>query len=215
MRPGRYAADDGSFGRSVGSAAARGAGLLAVALILGIVLLHAFDTGTDPYSSSLRALAPASTSTTARTRAVTPSSTTTQATRPPSEVKVLPANGSGTVGAGGKAGDVLKKAGYDVLAAVNTTRTVQSSTVEFAPGFEVDARAVAQVLGLAPAAVKAMPSPPPVADTRGVDVLVVVGPDLARALAAATPPTSTRATSTATTRRTTTATTRSSPTGTR
>src|SRR5688572_18585602 len=41
VRPGRYAAADGSFGRSAGSALGRGVLLLAVALVIGIVLLNA------------------------------------------------------------------------------------------------------------------------------------------------------------------------------
>jgi len=47
----RHAATDGSFGRSAGGAAARGAGLLAVAVIIGILLLR--SGGGDPYSRSV------------------------------------------------------------------------------------------------------------------------------------------------------------------
>ena len=47
----RHAATDGSFGRSAGGAAARGAGLLAVAVILGVVLLR--NGGGDPYSRAV------------------------------------------------------------------------------------------------------------------------------------------------------------------
>ena len=41
----RHAADDGSFGRSAGGAMLRGALLLAIAVILGVVLLNTFDDG--------------------------------------------------------------------------------------------------------------------------------------------------------------------------
>src|SRR5437588_11601373 len=51
----RHAATDGSFGRSAGGAALRGAGLLAIAVILGIILLR--NGGGDPYSRALRTVA--------------------------------------------------------------------------------------------------------------------------------------------------------------
>jgi len=44
--PGRYAASDGSFARSAGSAAARGGVLIALAVVIGVVLLwKGFDGG--------------------------------------------------------------------------------------------------------------------------------------------------------------------------
>src|SRR2546421_591733 len=43
VRQGRHAAGDGSFGRSAGGATARGLVLLAVAVVLGIVLLNSAD----------------------------------------------------------------------------------------------------------------------------------------------------------------------------
>jgi len=67
-----------------------------------------------------------------------------------------------------------------VLAASNTTNAATASNVYFNPGFDREARVVAQLLGLPDSAVQAMPTPPPVSDTRGADVIVVVGPDLAK-----------------------------------
>lgn len=207
--PGRHAAADGSFGRSAGGAAARGAGLLAVAVILGIVLLQSFKPGVDPYASSVRAGATSPTTAPVQHRGGgTVSSTTTSTTPPrqPADVKVLPANGSGRQGAGSRVQRVLADAHYNVLAATNANgAAVQTSSVYYAAGYQSDAVALAQLLKLGPTAAQPMPTPAPVADTRGANIVVVVGVDLATSTAASAPPTT--AASTATTAHRTTVTT--------
>ena len=80
MSPGRHAADDGSFGRSAGGAMLRGALLLAIAVILGVVLLNTFDDGKDPFAQSLVASGANATTTTA---AAAPEVTTTTAASTP------------------------------------------------------------------------------------------------------------------------------------
>ncbi|MBV8162567.1 MAG: LytR C-terminal domain-containing protein [Acidimicrobiia bacterium] len=171
----RHAATDGSFGRSAGGAALRGAGLLAVAVVLGVILLR--SGGGDPYSSAVRSVG-------APTPEVTvnpPTATTiTVPVRVPGDIKVLPLNGTSVAGAGTAIFTRLKQAGYDVLAATNSS-PAQASNVFFNPGFDREAVVVAQLLGLPDSAAQAMPTPPPVNDTRGADILVVVGPDLAHA----------------------------------
>jgi len=172
----RHAATDGSFGRSAGGAALRGAGLLAVAVILGIILLR--NGGGDPYSRALQTIG----SPTPEVTVPRPTATTlTVPVRTPENVKVLPANGTSTSGAGTAVFNRLKQAQYNVLAASNTTNPSSTSNVFFNPGFDREARVVAQLLGVPDSAVQAMPTPPPVGDTRGADVIVVVGPDLAKA----------------------------------
>ena len=171
----RHAATDGSFSRSAGGAALRGAGLLALAVILGIVLLR--NGGGDPYSRALRTVA----SPTPEVTVHAPTATTiTVPVRNPGDIKVLPANGTTVSGAGLATFNRLKAAGYDVLAASNTDSPASTSNVLFNPGFDREARVLAQLLGLPDSAVQAMPTPPPVGDTRGADVIGVVGPDLAR-----------------------------------
>src|SRR5437588_10152398 len=112
----RHAAADGSFGRSAGGAALRGAGLLAIAVILGIVLLR--NGGGDPYSRALRTVASPSPEITVRPPTAT---TVTGPVRSPSAVKALPLNGTTINGAGLATFNRLKQAGYNVLAASNTT----------------------------------------------------------------------------------------------
>ena len=51
--PGRYAADDGSFVRSTSNAAARGGALIAVALIIGFLLLWKGGIGTDDDAAAI------------------------------------------------------------------------------------------------------------------------------------------------------------------
>ena len=88
------------------------------------------------------------------------------------------ANGAGIQGAAGKAADTLKAAGY-VAVAGNSPNRVQTTTVYYTEGFQAEAQAVAASLGAPPEAVQPMPTPPPVADIQGAQVLVVLGPDVA------------------------------------
>src|SRR3954447_22319459 len=107
----RHAATDGSFGRSAGGAALRGAGLLAIAVILGIILLR--NGGGDPYSRAVQTVASPSPEETVPRPTPT---TITVPVRTPDNVKVLPANGTNTAGAGTSVFTRLKQAQYNVLA---------------------------------------------------------------------------------------------------
>ena len=183
----RHAATDGSFSRSAGGAALRGAGLLAVAVILGIILLR--NGGGDPYSRAVQTSA--SPTPEATVKGPTPT-TLTVPVRVPGDIKVLPANGTSTNGAGTAIFNRLHQAQYNVLAATNTTTPASTSNVYFNPGFDREARVIAQLLGLPDSAVQPMPTPPPV-NNPGADVIVVVGPDLAKAAPTPTsPPTTAR-----------------------
>ncbi len=150
---------------------ARGVILLVVALVLGIFILS--KTGTGASAPEVETQRP--TTTKANSAATT---TSTRAPRQPAAIKVLAANGSGVAGLGGKTGDRLTAAGYNSLAPTNTTTDVSTSVVAFTPGFEVEAAAVATVLGLPPTAVQALEADPPIEDTKGADIVVLVGPDL-------------------------------------
>lgn len=179
MKKGRHAADT-TFGRSSGMAAGRGAALLAVAVVIGIVLLNAADN--EP---SRQVSTGGDTTTTAPAEATTTLAPTTSTLplRAPKEVKVLSTNGTDVKGAARKATDVLRTAGFNVLAPIDFGKDVTVSAVYSTTGFEREAVAVATSLGLGVAVVKAMPTPPPLADIRGANVLVVVGPEVAARLA--------------------------------
>ena len=197
MRRGRHAADDGSFGRSASTALGRGLLLLAVAVILGVVLLARVDAPADDEEQVEASNRTEETTTTTAAR----STTTTAPLRAPKDVKVLTANGTDVKGAGGKIKDKLLAAGYNALQATDTATKPQNSAVYYAAGLQREAALVAQLLSIAPSAVLAMPATAPVADLKGAEVLVVVGPDLAAQNAPASTTTTTAKPATTTTTR--------------
>jgi hypothetical protein len=177
---GRHASADGSFGRSAGAAAGRGALLLAIAVVLGIVLLQAADDappGQEVTSGGNGGGAPATTSTSEA------AATTTLPLRPPAQVKVLVANGSGVPKAAARTSALLQPHGYNLLAPIDGTKA-EASAVFFTAGFEREAAEVAKRLELPDGAAKAMSDPPPVSNLREANVVVHVGPELAERVSA-------------------------------
>ena len=174
----------GGGGNPGGNAGARGAILLAVAVILGIVLLQQFDSGIDTGAqvSTDTSVASEETSTTRRVGLTTaPSITsTTTGVRPKADVRVLVANGSGLRGLAGNTSNALKGLGYATLSPVDATGTVDKTSVQFADGWEAEAREVAAALNQ-PATVVVRATSPPVAatDLGDAKVVVVLGTDLA------------------------------------
>ena len=169
-----------------GNAGARGALLLAVAVILGIVLLQQFDTPSIPSGQVSATSVPdvvAETTTTRRVGLTTvPAVNTTVArARAKAEVKVLVANGAGVRGLGASTTNELKAQGYANAAAPTDTTTspIEKTSIMFAEGYEAEARELAGVLSL-PATVVARLATPPVAasELAGVHVLVVLGTDV-------------------------------------
>lgn len=162
----------------------RGVVLIVVAIAIGAFVLHR-STAVPASAVATQATtttAPSSgahPSTTVASGSQPPSSTSSTALRPPSQVTVLVANGTQTTGAAARVQSLLQKSGYDVLSATNSKIPASTSAVYYASGFSSEAVAAAELLGLAPSAVSAMPSSAPVANLRGADVLVLVGPNLA------------------------------------
>lgn len=152
----------------------RGAVLIAIAVVLGLVLLR---NGVD--TSDVTAAGSGSTRRTTTT--LDPDAETTTTTvplRPPAEVKVLIANGSGIDGAGRRAADALNGLGYITLEPGNAER-VETTIVYYLPGYENEADALAAALGSPPlATVAALPPTPPIAPA-DANLVVVLGPDKA------------------------------------
>ncbi len=160
----------------MGGSGGRGVLLLAIAVVLGIVILQATDnSGGNTTDVTSGTEVQESTSTTASP------ATTTRPLRMPAEVKVLPANGTQTSGLGSRVGDLLKGGGYtNTLSAVDaTTNNVDTTIVQYTTDFGPEAQVVAAILGLPATVVKPLDNPP-VRDTRGADVIVVAGKDLER-----------------------------------
>ena len=181
MRPGIHAAGDGSFGRSAGVQTIRGGVLLAVAVLVGIFLLHtAPKEGTAVTSHSptpVKTTVPRPPATTGPASTVPP---TTAGPRQPSQVSVLVVNGTTVAGAAGRIKTQLIQAGYNVVGVGNaTTQDNATSSVDFVAGYQAEAQVLATALSLPATAAQPMPSPSPVSDTHGASVVVVVGSDLA------------------------------------
>lgn len=160
---------------------ARGAALVVVAVLLGLVLLrNGLDTsevvtsnGSDSSSDS---------SDDGGTDDASDSgeeTTTTLAARPPAEVSVVVLNGTSVSGAAGKYSTAIGTAGYQMLEPGDAATKIPATQVFFAPGFEMEAAAVALAAGV-PATVTpaALPTPPP-GEVGTANVVVVIGADIA------------------------------------
>lgn len=183
---------DGSFGRSAGGAMARGILLIVAAVALGFFILKIAGDEQTFESKSGAKQNPARVSTsvaadpnddgTASTASTVATTTIPPAT--PATTKVLVTNGSDVKGAARRASDLIAAAAFQIATPTDATVKPTISIVYFAPGFEAMAKQVATKLGISAAPI-AMPTPLPVADLAGSNVLVVIGPDVAPRFAAA------------------------------
>ena len=100
---------------------------------------------------------------------------------PPSEVRVLVANGTDVGGAAGAIREVLiSDQGYNGLPPVNATseEVPEFSFVYYANGYELDARNVGLIINVDSTNVIPMPAALPVADLAEANILVLLGSDL-------------------------------------
>ena len=141
----RGAATGSSFTRSFLGAFARGTGLIAVALVIGIVLLQWSDASTDAAAGG--APPPAG------TPVVIPESTTTTATtapagpKAPAELAVLVLNGTGRNAQAKPLADRLAVVGYRTLTPGNANRRDESVAL-CRPGLDEEATALVAATGL-------------------------------------------------------------------
>jgi len=151
--------------------------LLAVGVVVGVVLLNVGSR--SPADLGL----PGVTTTTSTTASTT---TTTTAPLDKSAVKVLVANGTNTTNAAGFFSQKVGALGWQTLPAVDATSKVPTTTVYYAAGQQAAAESIASSLGLKASAVAPLTTSVPVQGTTGVDVVVVVGADLAPQVSATT-----------------------------
>ena len=113
--------------------AARGAVLIGVAVVIGIVLLQVVDEGGSiggpPASNGTRT-----------------TSTTGADVRPPQEVHVLVLNASGLPGDAMTTANTLKGLGYQIIGTGNSAGTQTGTTVACRPGFTEEAKALASAV---------------------------------------------------------------------
>ena len=181
---GAYRAAAGGPNGPGGNAGARGALLLAVAVILGIVLLQQFDSGIDTggqVTTDTSVVDEEEPTTTRRVGLTTVPAqpTTTARTRPKTEVQVLVANGAGVRGLGAATTAELRRLGWPTLTPTDATGSVEKTGIQFAEGYEAEAREVAVALSLPATVVTRLASPPvAAADIGEAKVIVILGLDV-------------------------------------
>ena len=155
-----------------GFSAARGAALIAVAVILGVVLLNAIDDGNSgPVGDGGSGNSSTTTTTTLAKDGSSTTSTTKAAPVPPAEVSVLVLNGSGRAGVAGTLTNTLKAKGYKTLLP-NNAPAVRAGTVVYA---KTGKTAVCTTLAASIPGSKVQPMPTPPPATTDADCIVVVG----------------------------------------
>lgn len=177
---------DNSYNRSAGGAVLRGALLLLVALVVGVVLLQNVDSGPSALPSGETAAASDTTLAVGSDTTVadgTPiASTTTLLQRAPNLVKVLIVNGSGKNRAAARVKSFLGSSGYDFVDPRDAKASNYADRVSYTPGFEAEATAIGALLGLAAESIGPLPAEqtvktPP--DVPAFDVQIMVGQELA------------------------------------
>ena len=192
MTAGAHDSGEG-FGRSAGVNAARGIAVIVGAVLLGIFLMvRGIDDNSVAADEGTTTTAPQETTSSSGGESggedvVTTvpveddgATTTLGAQRPPAEVLTLALNGTSPIqsGVAGQTRDRLSAAGY-ASATPKNADTPGPSVILFTEGFESDARAVADLFVVDPAAVVKPfdAATSPISDTQSANVIVMAGND--------------------------------------
>ncbi len=108
-------------------------------------------------------------------------STTTTTTVPHSAVSVVVANATTTNGVAAHYSTVIGAGGWNMKPPADADTGEATSAVYYAPGQQQAAASIATTIGVKPAQVLPISSSTPVSPTTGLDVIVVIGQDLATA----------------------------------
>lgn len=149
--------------------------LLALAVVISVMLLHSLDNA--PAAGTAADIAPAANQAAAPPPPA-PIAAPAVPLRAPSEVKVLVANGVGVSGAAAEVAGRIQPIGYQLATPGNTTTPRPMSVIQYAPGYQPEAQALATSLGLAATAVQPLSTPAPIADLQGSNLVVVLGNEL-------------------------------------
>ena len=169
-------ASGGRRGSGVNSAV-RGAGLVGLAVILGIVLLQVIDKGPAGSGSAPAGTTPATTTPTPTSAAAPgtsqPATTAKGASaKPRAEVRVVVFNAGSASGAAGNMTNKLRTLGYQLAAPANTNAR-RGTAVQCKPDFDKEA---VQLQGDVGAGTTVEPFPnPPLPETENVNCVVLVG----------------------------------------
>ena len=125
----------------------------------------------------------ASTTTTAAhtttTKAEHKGKTTTTTTAPPSATTVVVANGTSVNGLAAHYSTVIGAGGWTMKTPIDAATSVPTSAVYYAAGQQQQAGSIATSIGIKPAQVLPITTATPVTGATGIDVVVVIGADLA------------------------------------
>ena len=177
--PGRSQRRSSRRGSGAGFSAARGAALIAGAVIIGIVLLNAIDDGNsgpvgDGGTSSTTASTKPNSGTTTTTVSggtVSTAPTTKPAAISPAQVTVLVLNASGRSGVASTLTNTLKAKGYKTLLPNNVSPVRAGTVVDVKEGKTAPCTTMAALIP--GAKVQPMPTPPPF--VTDADCIVVIG----------------------------------------
>jgi hypothetical protein len=148
-----------------------------VAFLVAVAALVA--VGTRPTVSG-DALAPVTSTTLPAGHTPTTASTTTT-TEPHSSVTVVVANGTNVNGEAAHYSTVITAGGWKMETPTDATTMVSTSSVYYAAGQQEAAATIATTIGVKPASVLPLTTAVPVSGISGIDVVVVIGADLASA----------------------------------
>ncbi len=156
--------------------------LLGVLLALVLVGIVAFGFLNKKTTSKNKTITPSTKATTSKVSAVNKVLYGGVTQLPPSQIKVLVANGSYVSHAASNVTSLLKHYKYQTLTPTNGVHT-SSTEVFFMSGYDFEAAKLGKLLGLPPSAVMpfytAPATTPPVNSPQGADIVVLVGPGLA------------------------------------
>ena len=175
----------------------------AIALVVALAVAGYVGSVVGPHFKSTTASSSSTTTTSAQ------QASTTTTTIPHASVKVLVANGTQESNTAAHFSQILQQQGWNTQTPTNSTAPATTTAVYYAVFWQQSAAQIATELGVPATAVQPLTASVPVANTTGMDVVVVIGSDLAgNGFPATTVPTATTpTTSTPTTTKTTTKTT--------
>ena len=99
----------------------------------------------------------------------------------PHTVSVVVANATNTSGLAAHYTTVIGAGGWAMQTPTNATSSETTSTVYYAAGMQQPAAAIASSIGVKPAQVQLISTATPVQSATGMDVVVIIGQDLASA----------------------------------
>ena len=183
----------------------RAAGVI-ILFVLAVAILVSVGTrpsvSSTPTTTTPTTAAPAGVTTTTAAGAVASTTTTTVAhttttkaghgkattttTAPPSATTVVVANGTSVSGLAAHYSTVIGAGGWTMKTPIDAATSVATSAVYYAAGQQQQAGSIATSIGVKPAQVLPISASTPVTGATGVDVVVVIGADLASTTTATT-----------------------------